>query len=240
MALKQIQEINGTLYHALSQFWRAMEQVTVALDAVQTAFEHTANVGVASVNPTLESLLSANAQMICAFKETTFRSAKQRYQEECVLRVQLFDEDLRRLEAMRQERKKAKDVYDYHRNELEHKEADYAKKGKELSQSKNHQALVLKAEEARTKFEAISGEFKLHMRDGAIAKKDLVLAGCTQCFAEHMSAVFGSLYMLSYATLKACGVPPRASNAGAGRNASPSASVPQSPVNRQRSATMAS
>ena len=66
---------------------------------------------------------------------------------------------LDQLEVLRHARNRAQDQYDVHRDIVAKKEADYAKKGRSLSESKNYGDASSRRETSRLEFEAAAKRF---------------------------------------------------------------------------------
>ena len=189
--LKQWTEVSRNVNNSLQRAAKALQEFGNALEGVHRAYEQVIALG--NHHETLVAVSSDFGKLVQEWKASTFPKFQQLFEEECLVGFPSIAEDHARVEALRQDRRKLVDVYDYYRNEVLEKEKEYSKKGKPLSQSQTYAASITKMEESQTQFVSIATTFDKEATT-LLARKDAVCAHTMQCTLEHFSGVLGVLH----------------------------------------------
>jgi hypothetical protein len=189
--LKQYVEIGRNVNNALSKAMKAMNEFVLSLEGVQKAYEQVLTLG--NYHDTLSNVNNEFGKTFSEWKELQFPKFERLMQQEVLPGFPSLMEEHARVEALRQDRRKLVDTYDYFRNEVLEKEKEYQKKGKPLTESQTYQANVMKMEDARKQFEEVAKRFDQDATNFML-RKDVVTAHTLQCGLEHWSGILGVLY----------------------------------------------
>ena len=104
-----------------------------------------------------------------------------------------YDADLKRLEALREDRDHKRHTFDYHRNELQEKEKALLKQKRDAVGSQSHARKVAKRDETQREYNEANDEAKEAMKK-QMARRDGVMANHIQLYLRGMSDMLGSLH----------------------------------------------
>lgn len=199
--LRQLNETVAELRQHMDTVARCASSLCNALRDAHRSFDRLAAIG--PQHPTLAQL-SAEFGGVCerlmepeGTHDTVRRASLPTFMRlldsECLEVLRSLQSDVSGLEKQKARRRVAVESYRGLRSDLDAKVADYAKKNKSLTESKNYESLRGSVEQARSQYDREVADFTRNA-NALMARKDAALGHVMQCFFEHTAGFTGVLH----------------------------------------------
>lgn len=157
-ALKAIDRAIRDYNDSVDKYERAMQGVVASLDAVSKAFISMG--GQANMPDAMKKVSDDFADMQKHVRDTHYPAFKKALDENGVGALKEMKSAIDECKKLEEARNKVMPEYDTYRDAVSKKEAEYAKKGKDISDSKNYTMEVQKRDQLKTEFDDADTKFK--------------------------------------------------------------------------------